>query len=165
MPLPPSSPGRIDQRSASAASSSSTRVWTRPLIDDHHGRRVGRGDGGDEFALYAGEVEVGGVAGLADRGAGHETRSRPDEDDGDIGGLGRGDRGGDPGCVVAGVGAALLVGDLGVGQRGPQAGERCDVRGVVRAGLEGAARLGQLVDARAVAAHELVELLGSAPPR
>jgi hypothetical protein len=96
-------------------------------VDDHHGVRVGGGDGLDELVLAAGHPEVGDVATFP-----FEERRQPDGDDGDIGAAG----GGDGGLDRRGRGG--VVGGAPAADHGGVAAEfaELDAHGVAAAGLK-----------------------------
>ena len=83
-------------------------------------------------------MEVGGVVGLADGNGALEAAFAGDDDDRDVGGIRDADGLVEAGAVIAEHITATGVVDSGISQGGADTGEGGDVRGVVRAGREGA---------------------------
>ena len=112
-------------------------------------------------ACTPGQPQVLGVAALAGGAAAEQPGQVADVGDAQVGVPGGGDRGGEPGPVVALHRAALLVPDLDAGQLGPQRVDRG--RHLDAEPEPGVA--GQHVVGEGVAAHERARVGGARPDR
>ena len=117
-----------------------------PAADDHHhGGSAGVGYRLHQLALHSGEVKVDRVAGLAHGGVDHQARTGTHEYHRHARHFGGFHRVEEARPVLATIGAAKGVGDLGVRERCSQACQRSDMWGEVWSGGERTARLWELI--------------------